>query len=162
MNRDMRPPPPAEAPPRLWTVEEANARLAGLGPLLDQLKVWAERLREVHGELRRLIDFWGSEVDAGDHADHALKDRLDAEWRNLSRRLDEAIDALRTEAIEVKALDAGLVDFYSVEDGELVFLCWRRDEPEVAFYHSLTGGFRGRRPIPSREKPTVSGPGVSS
>ena len=63
------------------------------------------RLSEVHAELRRLTAFWGAEVDAADHADHHLKERLEAEWKNLSRRLDESIESLRSEAIDVKALD---------------------------------------------------------
>jgi hypothetical protein len=162
MGRDMRSEPPAASPPRLWTVEEANARLADLGPLLDRLRAWAERLSEVHGELRRLTSFWGAEIDASDHADHALKERLEAEWKNLSRRLDEAIESLRAEAIELKAIDTGLVDFYAIQDGELVFLCWRRDEPSVAFYHSLSGGFRTRRPIPERAGAAAHGPGLPS
>lgn len=155
-------PPAATTPPRIWTVEEANARLPALGELLDKLKEWAVRLSEVHAELRRLTAFWGAEVDAADHADHHLKERLEAEWKNLSRRLDESIESLRSEAIDVKALDTGLVDFYSIEDGELVLLCWRRDEPSVGFYHTLTGGFRSRRPLSERAGSAVSRPGLSS
>lgn len=157
MSRDMRTdPPPADAPPRVWTVEEANARIEALGELLDQLREWALRLSAVHGELQRLTEFWGSEIDAPDHADHHLKGRLEAEWKNLSRRLDEAMESLRAEAIEVKDIGDGLVDFYSVLDGELVYLCWRRSEPEVAFYHTLTGGFRSRRPVPQTARAAPS------
>jgi len=163
MSRDMRADPPATtSPPRLWTVDEANARLPQLRELLDQLREWAVRLSEVHGELRRLTEFWGAEVDAADHADHHLKRRLEAEWKNLSRRIDEAIDALRAEAIDVKALDTGLVDFYSVVGGELALLCWRRDEAEVGFYHSLTGGFRGRRPLPAPGEATTPAADLST
>ncbi len=151
MSRDMRSEAPATpSPSRVWTVEEVNARLPALGELLDRLRGWAVRMSEVHAELRRLAGFWGAEIDAADHADHPLKERLESEMKNLSRRLDEAIDALRAEAIEVKALDTGLVDFYSFHDDELVYLCWRRDEPAVAYYHTLHGGFAGRRPIPPR------------
>lgn len=138
--------PPVEAP-RLWTVAEANARLPDLEQLLPRLRGWVGRLGEVHEERERLAAFWGSESDAEDQPDHDLKARLDAEWKHLSRRLEEAIAALRAEGIEVKELSSGLVDFYAIEDGELVFLCWQRGEPSVGFYHSLTGGFRSRRPI---------------
>jgi hypothetical protein len=155
MSRDMRPQDPtAETPSRLWTVAEANARLATLEPLLDQLREWATRLHDVHAELRRLTAFWGSEIDAPDHADHHLKERLEAEWKNLSRRLDESIEALRAEAIEVKDLREGLVDFYTIADDALAYLCWRRGEPAVAFYHTLEGGFRTRRPVAAPERPS--------
>lgn len=42
----------------------------------------------------------------------------------------------------------GLVDFPSVIDGEEVFLCWRSDEPEIAYYHRIEEGFAGRALIP--------------
>ena len=145
-------PPPVE-PPRLWTVSEANARLSELEELLPRLRGWVGRLAEVQEERERLTTFWGSEADAEDQPDHELKARLDAEWEHLNRRLDEAVGSLRAEGIEVKDLGSGLVDFYAMQDGELVFLCWQRGEPSVGFYHTLTGGFRSRRPIagPTRE-----------
>ncbi|MGA9840528.1 MAG: DUF2203 domain-containing protein [Thermoplasmata archaeon] len=151
----------APEPPRLWTVAEANGRIAGLDELLPRLRGWVRRLREVHEETHRLSGFWGKDVDAPDHADHALKQRLDAEWQNLTRRLEEAVAGLRREGIEIKELESGLVDFYSLQDGEVVFLCWQRGESSVGFYHLLTGGFRNRRPIsgaPRRTPASAQGP----
>lgn len=138
---------PPVGPPRLWTVAEANARLSELEELLPRLRGWVGRLAEVQEERERLATFWGAEANAEDQPDHELKARLDAEWKHLSRRLDEAIGSLRAEGIEVKDLGTGLVDFYAMEQGELVFLCWQRGESTVGFYHTLTGGFRTRRPI---------------
>lgn len=135
-------------PPRLWTVEEANARLPDLEELLPRLRGWVGRLAEVHEQRERLSTFWGTEADAHDQPDHELKARLDSEWRHLSRRLEEAISSLHAEGIEVKDLGSGLVDFYSIVAGEVVFLCWQRGEPTVGFYHTLAGGFRTRQPIP--------------
>jgi hypothetical protein len=137
----------ATDPPRLWTVAEADARIAGLEELLPRLKGWVLRLGQVHDELKRLSEFWGTDVDAQDHADHELKTRLDAEWHHLTQRLEEAVGALRSEGIEVKNLETGLVDFYSLQGGEVVFLCWQRGESAVGFFHTLTGGYRSRRPI---------------
>jgi hypothetical protein len=134
-------------PPRLWTTAEANARIGELEELLPRLKAWVVRLREVHEETHRLSEFWGKDVDAPDHADHALKQRLDAEWQNLTHRMEEAVAGLRKEGIEVKDLESGLVDFYGLQEGEVVFLCWQRGEPRVGFYHSLSGGYSTRRPI---------------
>ncbi len=44
--------------------------------------------------------------------------------------------------------DLGLIDFPAIVDGEQVFLCWRSDEPELAFYHRIEDGYAGRRPLP--------------
>ncbi|HYA71325.1 MAG TPA: DUF2203 family protein [Thermoplasmata archaeon] len=139
--------PPPVGPPRLWTVAEANARLSDLEGLLPRLQGWVHRLAEVHEERERLAAFWGAEADAEDQPDHELKSRLDAEWKHLNRRLEEAVGSLRAEGIEVKDLGSGTVDFYAMEEGELVFLCWQRGESTVGYFHTLTGGFRSRRPI---------------
>lgn len=153
--------PPEVGPPRLWTVTEANARLPELEELLPRLQGWARRLAEVHEERERLAEFWGAEADAEDQPDHELKSRLDAEWKHLGRRLEEAVGSLRNEGIEVKDLGSGLVDFYAMEAGELVFLCWQRGEPTVGFYHPLTGGYKSRRPIGESDRtasPRTQGP----
>lgn len=43
----------------------------------------------------------------------------------------------------------GLVDFPSVINNEEVFLCWRSDEEDILFYHSLHEGYAGRKLIPT-------------
>jgi hypothetical protein len=136
-----------ESPPRLWTVEEANGRLAALRELLPQLRAWAVRLAKVHDELGRLKEFWGKEVDATDSPDRDLWVRLEDEWTRLGQRLEQEVLRLQTDGIEVKDLETGLVDFYSLRGGEVIFLCWQRGEAEVGHWHTLSGGFRTRRPI---------------
>ena len=138
----------APTPPHLWTVAAANRRIIDLGELLPRLKGWVLRLGEVHEEMKRLAGFWGTDLDAPDHVDRELKVRLEAEWRNLTHRLEEAVASLRSEGIEIKDLERGTVDFYGTVDDEVVFLCWQRDEPSVGFYHPVSGGYRDRRPIP--------------
>ncbi len=44
--------------------------------------------------------------------------------------------------------EIGLVDFPAKINGQEVFLCWRSDEPDVRFYHTIDGGFNARQPIP--------------
>jgi hypothetical protein len=50
--------------------------------------------------------------------------------------------------VVVKDLRAGLVDFPSLREGRLVYLCWRLGEPpHVAWWHEVRDGFAGRRPL---------------
>lgn len=137
--------PELPQPGRLWTVAEANAHLEEMRELLPRLKAWVGRLKKVHDELRRLTTFWGKEVDASDHPDRDLKVRLDREWTELTHQLETEVARLQGEGIEVKDLESGLIDFYSLQDGEVVFLCWQRGEEEVGFFHTLDGGYRTRR-----------------
>ncbi|MGA7924348.1 MAG: DUF2203 domain-containing protein [Thermoplasmata archaeon] len=147
----------ADAQP-LWTVERANARLDELRELLPQMEGWVTRLRRIYEELRRLAKFWGTEAEASDNPDRDLKGRLETEWRLLSSRLEERVETLRTEGIEVKDLESGLVDFYALRAGEVVYLCWQRGEDSVRFYHTLTGGYSNRRPIESVTTDTPASP----
>ncbi|MGI0053560.1 MAG: DUF2203 domain-containing protein, partial [Thermoplasmata archaeon] len=132
-------------PPRLWTVGEANGRLDPLREQLPELRAWAMRLGKVHEEIERLRAFWGREVDAVDNPDRELRERLEAEWKRLGARLEHEVLELRSDGIEIKDLGSGLVDFYARIDGEIVFLCWQRDEDFVNHWHRLSGGYRTRQ-----------------
>lgn len=46
-----------------------------------------------------------------------------------------------------KDIGTGLIDFPTVMEGEAAYLCWRLGETEVAYWHTIEGGFAGRRPI---------------
>jgi hypothetical protein len=142
--------------PRPWTLEEANARLPDLRELLPDLRSWVHRLRKLHDDRRRLSEFWGTEYGASDMPDRALKVRLDEEERDLTQRLEEALDKLDKDGIEVKDLDSGLVDFRSVHSGEPVYLCWQRGESAVEFYHTLDGGYRSRQRLAGEAAPRPS------
>ncbi len=152
--------PPGELPnpPKLWSPEAASERTRELRELVVDLRSAAVRLRQIHAELERLTKFWGPEIDAPDHPDRGLKERLVTEGAALTRRLEGEVGRLSAEGIEVKDLDAGLVDFYGLVQGEVVFLCWRVGEEEVGFFHPLDGGFRQRRPIPERSAKASPGP----
>jgi hypothetical protein len=140
----------------MWTVSEANARLEQIREILPKLRAWVVRLRKVHDELHRLAAFWGRELDSPDHPDRELKQRLEDEWQNLTRRLEGEVASLQSEGIEVKDIDSGLIDFYSVRDGEVVFLCWQRGEDDVAFFHALDGSYRNRQPLEDIPKGTTA------
>ena len=56
-------------------------------------------------------------------------------------------DTIMAAISHVKDPEIGLVDFYHWRNGELVFLCWRYDEPELTHWHGLHEGFAGRKPI---------------
>lgn len=65
-----------------------------------------------------------------------------------SAAVAECIREIQRLGAEVKDPETGLVDFPARRGEEEVLLCWRLGEPEVAFWHSLEGGFAGRRPLP--------------
>jgi hypothetical protein len=63
-------------------------------------------------------------------------------------QLLEIIHSLGEEGLILKGIEEGLVDFPALRaNGEEAFLCWKNGEEDIGFWHSLDGGFRGRRPI---------------
>lgn len=138
---------PLPSPGRLWTVEEANARLGEIREVLPRLRASLTRLRRIQEELDRLTAFWGKELDADDQPDHEVPLRLRSESAEIEARMQAELARWHSEGIEAKDLDRGLVDFYGLQNGEVVFLCWQREEDEVGFYHTLDGGYRTRRPV---------------
>jgi hypothetical protein len=47
----------------------------------------------------------------------------------------------------VKDLEMGLIDFPAQREGQEILLCWRLDEPRIAWWHTLEGGFGARQPL---------------
>jgi len=62
-------------------------------------------------------------------------------------RLKECIDEIQSTGCQIKDLEIGLLDFPTLYRGEEVLLCWRLGEEGIRFWHNLTEGFRGRKPI---------------
>lgn len=121
---------------RHFTREEANL-------LLPRLKEMLLRLRSSKDEL----------TDAEAH--EALSEAAPANGGGEpGRRVGMAflevrrlLGAIEESGIVLRDIDRGLVDFPAVIDGREVYLCWELGEDEVAFWHSLDSGYRGREPL---------------
>jgi hypothetical protein len=57
------------------------------------------------------------------------------------------LEHLESLGIVVRDLEAGLVDFPTVRNGEPAWLCWRLSDPDLAFWHTTREGFASRRPL---------------
>ncbi len=83
----------------------------------------------------------------GHRLDGELLVALREEVECAESELAESLATLEEIGVVVKDIDAGLVDFLAIRDGKEVFLCWQLGEPDLAWWHSLEEGFRGRKPI---------------
>ena len=77
------------------------------------------------------------------HIDFAGTTEIDT----LTEKLAEAAAELEDLGVEFKGIDLGLVDFPTMMDGELAYLCWSYGEDRIGFWHSPDGGYAGRRPL---------------
>jgi hypothetical protein len=102
------------------------------------------RGRDLEGRWRRLVIAVGS--NGGNFEKPAVR-KLRAELRQAADDLTAALDVFAGYGVQVKDPDTGLIDFPAEIDGEPALLCWRVGEERIEFWHTLDGGFAGRRPI---------------
>lgn len=61
----------------------------------------------------------------------------------------KSVEDLEATGVSVKSIDQGLLDFPSLMFNEEIWLCWKKGETEIKFWHGKDEGFNGRKPIES-------------
>jgi len=124
-------------PARYFTVQEVNALLPELEPLMGQLLERRARVVTTRKQLGDALDDLHSNV-GGREASQLAQEFV------VIERLVHRIQAY---GCILKDMNSGLLDFLAEREGREVYLCWRYGEPRVAFYHELHTGFNGRQPV---------------
>jgi hypothetical protein len=131
---------------RYFSPEEANAELEEVRPLVERLveaRRESLRLEERLGAVRARV------LGNGGGLDPARVEELQAEAMEAAKAVLELLERLDQLGVQIKDPDTGLIDFPAKHpDGSDVLLCWQLGEDDVAFWHTLDGGFRGRKPLP--------------
>lgn len=129
---------------RIFTLDEAERTLPLLRRILTDLRteyrVWQDALADY--EL----------LSGGTRAEEGETEELLAARRAVTDSADRiSAYLLEIEAIGClfKGFDAGLVDFYTLREDRLVFLCWRVDEDHITHWHEIEAGYSGRQLIDS-------------
>lgn len=122
---------------RYYTVEEANAALVELEPLVGRVLALRARVSHQSRAIEALSAAPGNDLGG------PLFSRLTVEVGEI----EDLIDRIQSYGCVLKSLESGLVDFLCERDGRDVFLCWRYGEPGVGYYHEIHSGYQGRRPI---------------
>ncbi|MEZ4571402.1 MAG: DUF2203 domain-containing protein [Thermomicrobiales bacterium] len=73
--------------------------------------------------------------------------RAEDDIHNQIVTIRTGLESVGDAGVLVKDIDMGLVDFPSLRDGQIVYLCWIIDEPDIAYWHDVDAGFQGRRPL---------------
>jgi hypothetical protein len=128
--------------PRLFTLPEANSLLPDVMPLLLELRSYKVTLDSAIAALSALTPV----MRQNGHAAQARE--LEARIQELTADLAVGIDQVAAMGIDIKSLEYGLIDFPSLREGRVVFLCWRLGEgPTIRFWHDIDAGFAGRRSL---------------
>lgn len=133
---------------QLLSVAEVNALISRLEQIFEEIAGLRERARPLQEAIEQLDRQVRS--NGVDHSAEqgALQRQLDA----LTTELTDLLGEIATLGGEVKDLDLGLVDFPHQRQGRIVYLCWKRGEDRVRFWHDLSAGFAGRQPLAEDER----------
>lgn len=130
---------------RTYTIEEARALLPEVVPVLERLRAGTLELQALHAAAS--ADARGASADGALTANPWAESSDDNASERLGRAVQEALAQLGEWAIEVKDPTQGLIDFYHERAGRVVYLCYLLGEPDIAYWHTLDGGFAGRRAL---------------
>ncbi len=142
--------------PRYFTLEEANA-------LVPTLQIEFGRIARARSEIGPVIGaLGGADASMAILRDEDVvppgREAEAARLRALAAEITQAVERVNELGCLVKDVDAGLVDFYALQDGEPVFLCWQFGEPAISQWHGVEEGFAGRKPIEGAKIPAPDFP----
>ena len=136
-----------EQPVRFFTIDEANDLIPVLEAKLRECDRILLEIRAV-GELTDDIEwYWGDSIREEGNPDRGEYLKLEKEKGARIDRWNNAIQEINRLGVILKNPDMGLIDFYSSREGQVILLCWQRGEMEIHYWHTLEGGYSGRRPL---------------
>lgn len=126
---------------RYYDIDAANARIAEVRPLLEQLRDDRGAIARAQSDLTRFRESNGS----SDHAEEL--GRREQEIRDLVRRMEAAVVQIDAWSVTLRDISTGLIDFPALVNGRPVWLCWRLGEDDIEWWHEYETGFGGRQPL---------------
>ena len=124
-------------PSRYFTLEEANALLPKIEPIMDSLLTRRAKAAKMSRNVSELFE--DVHVDRGS----PILSELTLDFTAIEQMLAE----LQNYGCVVKDLNVGLLDFLAQKNGREVYLCWRFGEDRIEYYHELHTGFQGRKKL---------------
>ena len=136
---------------RFYDIDAANAALPELRTILETLRDERAQLIELRDEFARraALETGGPRVAPVDEDAPGAEDR-----RRLRLRMQGVIDQMQAGVaridelgVTLREIETGLIDFPALVTGRQVWLCWRLGEGDIDWWHELSEGFGGRRPL---------------
>ena len=129
---------------RTFTVRQANATLPLVRAITQDLARVAGEVAERRDRVSFLVG--GRAPDDGDPYRSELS-QIEGQLEIDLRRLEEYTDELRQLGAEPCDAVRGVVNFPTILEGRLAYLCWRLGDPEIAYWHRADEDARRRRPL---------------
>lgn len=133
---------------KTFTLDEAQSLLPLLEALLNRAIEGKQAAEEAEAELSALAQ--KIYLSGGMRVDVEKVTKQRAEVDAHLQRVRETLAEIDTIGVQVKDLEAGLLDFPCRLDDEIVLLCWRMGETAIEHWHTVDAGFKGRQPVDER------------
>ena len=134
-----------EPEPRLFTLEEASSLLPTLRAILGDLHGATGALAEAQQALGEHVG--GRSRSNGHAGPDPTTEGLATATEAAQDRVRRAVQAIAELGCELKDPQRGMVDFRTMRDGRVVYLCWLVEEPRIMYWHELRAGYMGRQPL---------------
>ncbi|MCY2927802.1 MAG: DUF2203 domain-containing protein [Planctomycetota bacterium] len=122
---------------RRFTLGEANKALVLVKKIVGDVVADYRRLLDLHEMIES-----GAALGAMDRTESA-KDEL----VEVAERLRNCLQELEDIGVDLIDWAKGVVAFPCLVDGRDVCLCWEHGQKSVSYWHDLTEGVEGRKPI---------------
>lgn len=124
---------------KYYTPSQVNALLPGIQKAILRIHELRDQL-ETLDNLEILCESCGSNI-----MEHNIK--MNKQHHKLSFDFFSQLEFLQGIGCEIKDLDDGLIDFYSIFEGREILLCWKHGEEQLEHWHEIGGGFAARKPV---------------
>jgi len=132
--------------PKFFTTGEAEQLIGLLETTLERIKRNKQQFLWLQEEVAilELIVECGANEKNPDTMELAIKRKKHVK---LAREIEKDVSAIEETGCILRDVDEGVVDFFSIQDGTVVFLCWKKGEDSIKYWHSIREGFGGRQPL---------------
>jgi hypothetical protein len=139
---------------KVFTPEEANRLLPKLTALVSQLQARQRDILSKEVEIDTLELLYPS---AEEGKPSPLVAREIESYNGWVNEFYSLLDEIHGMGCFLKDIESGLVDFYTIYNGRVVYLCWKLGEKEVGFWHEVGRGYAYRQPILREDEKESSG-----
>ena len=127
-----------QLPKKYIKIEEANKLL----PFIEEV-LW--KMIKINNSLNAMTEV---DIEFEDDFEELNYDiQFNKKFHELSFEFYKEYDRLLRAGCILKDLELGLVDFFSLHDGQEILLCWQLGEERIQFWHSVEEGYQDRRHV---------------
>ena len=125
-------------------MEEANATLPWLEEVLARMAPLRDQL---DARQKALLSLMQRRSANGSTSNDQEIEESQVTMDDLAQQLRQDLQAITGRGILVRDIVRGLVDFPSDREGQTIFLCWLRGEPQIEYWHGTNEGIGSRKPL---------------